>query len=250
VPADVVELELDTWLKLLKPGDIIVDGGNSDFREDKKHYEKVTAAGLALVDAGTSGGTHGFDDGFSIMVGGSDAAVATVAPALDSLVKPAGAWHHFGPSGSGHYVKMVHNAIEYGMMESLGEGYHMLKEGPFTGLDLAAAGEVWQHGSVVVSWLNELTRQALAENPNMDGISGLVVDTGEARWTLEVAKEKGIPMPSIQAALDVRVASQNGHTNFGTKLVAAMRNKFGGHNLNGAGAEPPAGAPAPTEPTA
>jgi 6-phosphogluconate dehydrogenase len=240
VPAEVVDEELDNWLKVLKAGDIIVDGGNSDFRQDKLHYEKVKAAGLELVDAGTSGGIHGFDNGFSIMVGGEPSAVQVVAPALDSLVKPKGAWHHFGPSGSGHFVKMVHNAIEYGMMESLAEGYHVLKDGPYKGLDLAAAGEVWQHGSVVESWLNELSRQALAENPLLEGISGFVAESGEARWTLEVAETANLPMPSIKAAFDVRLASQQGKTNFATQLLAAMRNKFGGHNLNGPGAQPPA----------
>jgi 6-phosphogluconate dehydrogenase len=247
VPAEVVDEELDAWLAVLKKGDIIVDGGNSDFRNDKTHYDKVVAAGLELVDAGTSGGVHGFANGFSIMVGGAEAAVAVVAPALDSLVKPRGAWHHFEGAGSGHYVKMVHNAIEYGMMESLAEGYRMLREGAYPDLDLVAAGEVWQHGSVVESWLNDLTRQALKENPKLDGISGLVAESGEAKWTLEIAKEKGIPMQSIQAAFDVRLASQQGQTNFATKLLAAMRNKFGGHNLNGAGAEPPASPAPPTD---
>lgn len=250
VPADVVDAELATWITLLKPGDIIVDGGNSDFRDDSKHFDTVKAAGLTLIDAGVSGGVHGFDNGFCIMVGGEQLAVQTLTQVLDSLVKPRGAWHHFGPIGSGHYVKMVHNAIEYGMMESLAEGYRMLKEGPYTELDLVAAGEVWQHGSVVESWLNDLTRQALAKNPQLDGISGFVAESGEARWTLEIAMEKNIPMSAIQAAFDVRIASQQGETNFATKLLAAMRNEFGGHNLNGAGAEPPTGTPAaPVEPT-
>lgn len=232
VPAEVVDTELDTWLKVLKRGDIIIDGGNSDFREDKKHYDRLKTAGLELVDAGTSGGVWGFQNGFSIMVGGEPAAVEGVKPALDSLIKPEGAWHHFGPSGAGHYVKMVHNAIEYGMMQSLAEGYRMLKEGAYDSLDLAAAGEVWQHHSVITSWLNELTRDALRENPELTGNDGVVAESGEARWTLEVAKEKNIPMPSIQAAFDVRVASQKGDVNFATKIVAAQRNKFGGHAIN------------------
>jgi 6-phosphogluconate dehydrogenase len=128
---------------------------------------------------------------------------------------------------------MVHNAIEYGMMESLAEGYRMLEEGAYKGqLDLAAAGEVWQHGSVVQSWLNELSRQALAESPKLEGIEGYVAESGEARWTLETAQDLGIPLPSIQASFDVRLASQKGDTNFATKLLAAMRNKFGGHQIN------------------
>ena len=238
VPAEVVDQELDSWLKVLKPGDILVDGGNSDFRNDKTHAARVTAAGLQYMDAGVSGGVHGFDNGFCIMVGGEQDTVSVLKPALDSLVKPSGAWHHFGPVGSGHYVKMVHNAIEYGMMESLAEGYRMLHEGPIAGIDGAAAGEVWQHHSVITSWLNELTRDALRKNPTLEGITGYVAESGEARWTLEVAEELGIPMPSIAAAFEVRLASQKGEVSYGTKLLAAMRNEFGGHNLNGPGAEP------------
>ena len=232
VPADIVDLQLDEWLKLLPRGSIIIDGGNSDFRLTKKRTEKLTTHGSTLLDVGTSGGVWGYKNGFSMMVGGNGTAFNAIEPALQILAEPSGAYHHFGPSGSGHYVKMVHNAIEYGMMESLAEGYRMLKEGAYKDLDLAAAGQVWQHGSVVSSWLNELSRQALAENPNLDGIDGVVAESGETRWTLEVAKELNIPMSSIQASFDVRLASQKGETNFATRLLAAMRAKFGGHNLN------------------
>src|SRR5690606_35123829 len=130
------------------------------------------------------------------------------------------------------FVKMIHNAIEYGMMESLAEGYRLLKEGPYEGLDLTAAGDIWQRRSVITSWLNELTRDALRENPELSGIDGSVPEPGEARWALETAGELGIEMPSVQAAFDVRLASQAGGRNFATKLLAAMRNKFGGHDLN------------------
>jgi 6-phosphogluconate dehydrogenase len=182
---------------------------------------------------GTSGGVHGLKNGFSMMIGGPEAAYKTIEPIAQILAQPSGAYQYFGPSGSGHYVKMVHNAIEYGMMQSLAEGYRMLHEGSYPGqIDLAAAGEVWQHGSVVNSWLNELCQQALAENPTLDGIDGFVAESGEARWTLEAAKDLGIPLPTIQTAFDVRLQSQQGETNFATKLLAAMRNKFGGHNIN------------------
>jgi 6-phosphogluconate dehydrogenase len=167
-----------------------------------------------------------------MMVGGEAEPVAAVTPALTDLAKPEGAFNHFGPAGSGHYVKMVHNAIEYGMMQSLAEGYRMLKEGPYPALNLADAGEVWQHHSVITSWLNELSRDALRENPELDGIDGFVAESGEARWTLEVAKEAGIPLPAIQASFDVRLASQQGEVSFATKLLAAMRNAFGGHSIN------------------
>jgi 6-phosphogluconate dehydrogenase len=168
--------------------------------------------------------------------GDSKEAFAVLEPALQTLSQPDGAYFHYGPSGAGHYVKMVHNAIEYGMMESLGEGYRMLHDGPYQGLDLAAAGNLWNHHSVITSWLNDLSYQALNENPELEGISGYVAESGEARWTLEVAKEHGIDLPSIQASFDVRLASQKGDINFATKMVAAQRNKFGGHNLNGEGA--------------
>jgi 6-phosphogluconate dehydrogenase len=144
-------------------------------------------------------------------------------------------YNRFGTSGAGHYVKMVHNAIEYGMMQSLGEGFRMLHDGPYAGMDLSAAADLWQHHSVITSWLTELSRDALAENPELEGISGYVAESGEARWTLEAAKDMGIELPAIQASFDVRVRSQQGETNFATKVVAAQRNKFGGHNLNGEG---------------
>lgn len=167
-----------------------------------------------------------------MMVGGDKSAFKFIEPALKTLSQPGGGYQYFGPSGAGHFVKMVHNAIEYGMMQSLAEGYRMLKEGPYKQLDLAAAGAVWQKGSVVNSWLNELTHQALAENPTLKGIDGVVAESGETRWTLETAKDLGIDLPAIQTSFDVRLASQKGQTNFATKLLAAMRNKFGGHDLN------------------
>jgi 6-phosphogluconate dehydrogenase len=232
IPSDVVDTELAAWLDVLPQNSIIIDGGNSDYRLTAKRAELVASRGSVLLDVGTSGGVWGYENGFSMMAGGDAEAFKQIEAALQTLALPRGAYQHFGPSGSGHYVKMVHNAIEYGMMESLAEGYRMLKEGPYDKLDLAAAGEVWQHGSVVTSWLNELTRQALAENPNLDGIDGFVAESGEARWTLETANEKGIPLPAIQTSFDVRLASQKGEVNFATKLLAAMRNKFGGHAIN------------------
>jgi len=233
IPAAAIESELISWLDILPAGSIIIDGGNSDYRGDSARAERVKAAGSTLLDIGTSGGVWGMQNGFSMMVGGDAAAYQTITPALDTLAQPRGGHAFFGASGSGHYVKMVHNAIEYGMMESLAEGYRMLKEGPYSDIDLVKAGDVWQQSSVVTSWLNDLTRQALRENPQLHDISGVVAESGEARWTLETADKLGIPMPAIQASFDVRVASQNGDVNFATKLLAAMRNKFGGHNIDG-----------------
>lgn len=232
IPADVIDAQLDEWLVIIPKNSIIIDGGNSDYRLTTKRAEKVAAAGSQLLDSGTSGGVWGYQNGFSMMVGGDDSAFNTVEPAFKTLAAPEGAYHHFGSSGAGQFVKMVHNAIEYGMMESLAEGYRMLKEGPYKSVELAAAGEVWQHHSVVTSWLNELCRDALRESPELANNDGVVAESGEARWTLELANQLGIPMPAIQAALDVRIASQKGETNFSTKLLAAMRNKFGGHAIN------------------
>jgi 6-phosphogluconate dehydrogenase len=233
IPAGVIGNELNSWLKILPKDSIVIDGGNSDYRGDLDRSNQIAKIGGQMLDIGTSGGVWGMVNGFSMMVGGQKEAYNTVVPVLDTLAEPHGGHSYFGVSGSGHYVKMVHNAIEYGMMESLAEGYRMLKEGPYKDIDLAAAGDVWQESSVVTSWLNDLTRQALHENPTLDGISGIVAESGEARWTLETAKQLGIKLPAIQTAFDVRVDSQNGKINFATKLLAAMRNKFGGHDING-----------------
>ncbi len=232
VPSDVVDSELEAWLALLPKNSIIIDGGNSDFRLTKQRAALVKNSGSLLVDSGTSGGVWGYQNGFSMMVGGEADAVRTLGSVFDSLAKPEGAWRHFGDPGSGHYVKMTHNAIEYGMMQSLAEGYRLLKEGPYKDLRLEDAGEVWQHHSVITSWLNELTRDALRENPELEGIDGFVAESGEARWAIETAKEAGIPLPAIETSFDVRLRSQQGEVNFATKLLAAMRNKFGGHTLN------------------
>jgi 6-phosphogluconate dehydrogenase len=232
LPADVTESELKAWLEILPAGSLIIDGGNSDFRHSREHAKLVAAKGVDFLDIGTSGGVWGMQRGFCMMVGGDTAGYERIHSILDTLAAPSGSYAHFGPAGNGHYVKMVHNAIEYGMMQSLAEGYRMLREGAYPDTDLAKAGEVWQHSSVITSWLNELTRDAIRENPTLEGIDGFVAENGEARWTLEVAKEKGIDMPAIQAAFDVRLASQQGETNFATKLLAAMRNKFGGHAVN------------------
>jgi 6-phosphogluconate dehydrogenase len=233
IPADAIEADLKDWLTILPAGSTIIDGGNSDYRGDQARAALVEATGSHMLDIGTSGGVWGIVNGFSMMVGGEESSYTLVSPILDTLALPRGGHEFFGPHGSGHYVKMVHNAVEYGMMESLAEGYRMLKEGPYKEIDLAKAGDIWQQSSVVTSWLNDLTRQALHENPTLDGISGVVAESGEARWTLETADKLGIPLPAIQTSFDVRLASQNGDVNFATKLLAAMRNKFGGHNIDG-----------------
>jgi 6-phosphogluconate dehydrogenase len=232
LPAEIVEGELDEWLNIAPKGSLFVDGGNTDFRMTKIHAKHVSDKDSTLLDVGTSGGIMGAANGFCMMAGGDESQIDSIKPVLDSLSKPHGGWGHFGPSGAGQFVKMTHNAIEYGMMESLAEGYRILKEGPYQDIDLAKAGDVWQKSSVITSTLNRLTAEALHENPTLEGIDGFVAETGETRWTLEIAKERNISLPSIQASFDVRLQSQKGETNFATKLLAAMRNKFGGHALN------------------
>ena len=232
LPSEVVDQELESWVSLVPKESIIVDGGNSDFRLTKTRAEKVSKAGSVFLDVGTSGGIWGYKNGFAMMVGGDKKSVTIIEPALQTLAKPEGAYYHFGESGTGHFVKMTHNAIEYGMMESLAEGYRLLKEGPYKDIDLYKAGDVWQHHSVVTSWLNELCRDSLKENPELKGIDGFVAESGEARWALETAKSLGIETPAMESAFDVRLASQKGKVNFATKLLAAMRNAFGGHDVN------------------
>ena len=232
VPAEVVDIEIDAWLSLIPKDSILIDGGNSDYRLTKKRAEKVLEYGSILLDAGTSGGVWGYKNGFSIMIGGEKKAFEIVQPIFEALVKPLGAYHYFGESGAGHFVKMTHNAIEYGMMESLAEGYRLLKEGPYKNLDLIGAGEVWQHQSVITSWLNELTVNALKEKQNFEEIEGKVIESGETRFALETAKEFKIEMPSILASFNVRLESQQGKINFATKLLALMRNQFGGHPIS------------------
>jgi len=234
LPSEIIDEKYNQLLPLLPKGAIVIDGGNSDYRLSRQRAQAAQEQGVHFIDIGTSGGILGRTAGYSLMVGGNQAAVAQIRPVLEALSMPGG-WQHFPESGSGHYVKMVHNAIEYGMMESYAEGYRMLKEGPFRQIDLAAAAEVWQHGSIVESKLNELSRQALSENPDLEGIDGIVAESGETRWTLETARELNIPLPAIQSAFDVRLASQKGSVNFATRLLAAMRNKFGGHDINPSG---------------
>lgn len=237
LPSEITDQVVTDWANILPKGSLIINGGNSDFRKTRELNKVVLAAGHDFVDIGVSGGVWGYTNGFPLMCGSDNAAAyEELIPVLDTLIQPGGMHYRFGPSGSGHYVKMVHNAIEYGMMQSLAEGYRMLKEGPYADVNLAAAGDLWQHHSVITSWLNELSRDALAANPELDGISGYVAESGEARWMLEAAQDMGIELPAIQAAFDVRVASQKGNVNFATKVVAAQRNGFGGHNLNGEGA--------------
>lgn len=227
-----VPQEIDKLLELLPAGGVIVDGGNSNFKSTVEQAAKAKSKGVYVVDVGTSGGVWGEKQGFSMMIGGDEEAVAKVTPLLDTLAQPNGGWHHFGQSGAGHFVKMVHNGIEYGVMQSYAEGFRLMKEGPITGLDLGKVAEVWQKGSINQSFLNGLVEHMLKENPELDGVEGVVAESGEARWTLDTARELGIPAPAIESALETRVKSQQGEVNFSTKFLAQLRNEFGGHSVN------------------
>jgi len=231
VPQAAVDDQLEQLLPLLPKGALIVDGGNSDFRLTVKRAGRLKAAGFEFADCGTSGGILGATAGYCLMVGGEPAMVKRLEPAFEVLAQKGG-WGHFGPAGSGHYIKMIHNAVEYGLMESYAEGYRLLQAGQsFPALDLAKIAEVWQHGSIVASDLNGLAAGIFQTNPELSGIDGYVAETGEARWTLEQAATEHMELPAIQAAMDVRKASQAGHVNFGTKLLAALRQAFGGHAI-------------------
>lgn len=211
---------------LLSPGDIIVDGGNSKFSDTIARSEKLKEDSLHYIDAGTSGGVWGLEVGYCLMVGGEDAAVKTLEPALKTLA-PENGFLHVGPSGSGHYVKMVHNGIEYGMMAAYAEGFEILHESRYD-LDLEAISNLWNQGSVVRSWLLELAALAFAEDPNLDNLRGYVGDSGEGRWTVFESIDLDVAAPVIYMSLAMRFLSRKEDT-FGNKVLAALRQQFGGH---------------------
>lgn len=230
IPARFVDDEIAALLKVLPKGGIIVDGGNSDYRKTLQRYSRCLEKSVELVDVGTSGGVLGLNGGFSMMIGGDAAAVRHVEPLIKALAQAHG-YKHFGPTGTGHYIKMVHNAIEYGVMESYAEGYRLLKEGPIRGIDLASVAAVWQRGSIIASSLNGMAADVLRRHPQLDNTDGIVFETGETGWALEVAREAGVDMPSINAAAHVRKDSEKGAVTFGTRLLAVLRHAFGGHPL-------------------
>ena len=210
----------------LAPGDLIVDGGNTRYKDDVRRAKELAAKGLLYVDAGTSGGVWGLQNGYCLMVGGDRTAVDRLAPALTTLAPPNG-WLHVGGVGAGHYVKMIHNGIEYGMMQAYAEGFELMSESDYN-LELAAIAKLWGQGSVVRSWLLELTADALAGDPKLAGLKPYVEDSGEGRWTVEDAVEKAVPAPTITAALFARFRSRRDNS-YADRLLAAMRNAFGGH---------------------
>jgi 6-phosphogluconate dehydrogenase len=255
VPAGApTEGTVQSLAALLAPGDAVIDGGNSNFKDDARRAEALRARGVDYLDVGTSGGVFGLERGYCLMIGGPDAAVARLAPIFRTLAPGRGdvprtpgreratpssaedGWLHCGPAGAGHFVKMIHNGIEYGMMQAYAEGFDILRNAgseklpaPLRyDLDLAAISELWRRGSVVTSWLLDLTAQALLTDPALESFSGFVQDSGEGRWTVQAALDEDVPADVLTAALYVRFRSRQEHT-FAEKVLSAMRKGFGGH---------------------
>ncbi len=228
IPAgDPTQQTFETLLELLDAGDLIVDGGNSKWTDSRQRGVQAREQGIEFVDVGTSGGVWGLEVGYCMMVGGDDQAVARLAPLLDVLAPPEG-WGHMGPSGAGHYVKMVHNGVEYGLMQAYAEGFELMHRSDF-GLDLEAVAHLWNQGSVVRSWLCELAELAFAaEGNDLAGLRGYVEDSGEGRWTVLDSLDKDVPTPVITLSLMARFASRQDES-YAARVLAALRNQFGGH---------------------
>ena len=271
LPAAATGPAIDEMADLLGPGDVVVDGGNGRYHEDIARADALAPRGIHHVDAGVSGGVWGLERGYCLMLGGDDAAIAVLEPVLESLAPGEAAaprtpsrsgaagtaergWLHCGPAGAGHFVKMVHNGIEYGLMAAYAEGLNVLRHAdaglhertadaetaPLSDpgvyrfdIDVAAVTELWRRGSVVSSWLLDLTADELARDPGLAGFSGRVSDSGEGRWTIEAAVDEGVPVPVLSAALFSRFASR-GEDEFANKVLSAMRSGFGGHAETGA----------------
>jgi len=229
--------------KVLEPGDVVVDGGNSNFRDSIAAGVEFKELGLGFIDAGVSGGVWGLTEGYCLMVGGEPHNVATLQPAFDTLAPPDG-FAHVGAVGAGHFTKMVHNGIEYGMMQSFAEGFELMNAATEFDLDLHQIAAVWRQGSVVRSWMLDLTELALSDQEGFAQIKGYVEDSGEGRWTVEEAVRHSVPLPAITASLFARFSSRQ-EESFAAKLTAALRNQFGGHALHFEAVETPGPNPKP-----
>lgn len=228
---DITQQFIDQALPLLSPGDVLVDGANSYYKDSMRRSKQVEDHGVHYVDAGVSGGIWGLDNGYALMLGGSEQALEILAPAIRILAPgPETGWLHCGPAGSGHFVKMIHNGIEYGMMQAYAEGFALMKAREDFDLDLGGIAEMWRHGSVVRSWLLDLTADFLGKDQHLDEVLPVVADSGEGRWTALEAIEQGVPAPVMSLALMMRYASQGGDE-YSAKLLAKMRQGFGGHAL-------------------
>jgi 6-phosphogluconate dehydrogenase len=226
---------VDDTIANLKPfmqkGDIFIDGGNSNYKESQRRHAELEPEGYHFVDVGTSGGVWGLKEGYSLMIGGDEAPVKSLSPIFEALAPaPDKGWGHVGPSGSGHFTKMIHNGIEYGMMQAFAEGFSIMKAKEPLNLDLPQIAEIWRYGSVVRSWLLDLTAEALAHNPNLDGLEAYVTDSGEGRWTVMEAIDLNISAPVITESLIRRLRSRETN-NYTDRMLSVMRNAFGGHSM-------------------
>jgi 6-phosphogluconate dehydrogenase len=234
VPAGrITDGTVDTLAGLLAPGDVVIDGGNSNYKDTLRRAAALAGRQIGYVDCGTSGGVWGLAEGYALMIGGDKAVVDRLRPIFETLApaKDKG-WGHVGPVGAGHFTKMVHNGIEYGLMQAYAEGFSILQHKQDFALDLHQVAEIWRTGSVVRSWLLDLTADALGKNPTMDGIAPWVADSGEGRWTLQEAIDLDVPAPVITLSLQMRFRSRQEDTYAG-KVIAALRNEFGGHAVKG-----------------
>ena len=238
VPAgDPVDQTIAALVPHLSPGDTIIDGGNSYYKDSVRRAAALAPKKINFVDCGTSGGVWGITEGYSMMVGGDADVVKRLSPIFETLAPgPDKGWGRVGPAGSGHFVKMVHNGIEYGIMQAYAEGLDLLRHKKEFSLDLLQVGKIWQFGSVIRSWLLDLTVDALSKNPTLSGIEAYVTDSGEGRWTVIEGVELGVPVPVISGALDMRFRSQDPEP-FANKLLAMMRHEFGGHAVKTAGTQ-------------
>jgi 6-phosphogluconate dehydrogenase len=232
IPAGApVDEMIASLLPLLAPDDILIDGGNSNYKETQRRARMLKPYRIHYVDAGTSGGVWGLENGYSIMAGGEEAVIEKLRPIFETLAPaPDKGWGRVGPSGAGHFTKMIHNGIEYGMMQAYGEGFALLRRKEEFGLDLHQVAEIWRDGSVVQSWLLDLTSAALAQNPRLEGIAPYVADSGEGRWTVAEAIDLDVAAPVITLALLQRLQSRDAES-FSNKLLSALRNQFGGHEM-------------------
>jgi len=224
------EMTIETLAGEMSAGDIVIDGGNSNYRDSIRHAAALAQKGVTMLDVGTSGGIWGLKEGYCLTIGGDRAAFKKLEPVFRTLAPANGGYGYVGPSGAGHFVKMVHNGIEYGLMESYAEGLELLAAKKEFQLDLGQISEIWRHGSVVRSWLLDLIAEALKENPDLEGISAYVEDSGEGRWTAKEAIELGVPLPVITQALEARFRSRQEQP-LAARLLAVLRQKFGGHSV-------------------
>ncbi len=232
---EVTEATINRLGELLSPGDTVIDGGNSYYKDSMRRAAVLEEKDIYFLDSGTSGGIWGLAEGYCLMVGGDSDAFSRLEPILQTLA-PAGdrGYGHVGPAGAGHFVKMVHNGIEYGMMQAYAEGFEIMEAKKEFDLDLASIAEIWRHGSVVRSWLLDLTAAALQEEPDLSSLQAYVDDSGEGRWTVQESVDLAVPAPVISASLQARFRSRQ-ENSFGARLLAAMRNQFGGHAVRRAG---------------